>query len=358
MNILYVIFTFETGGIQKLLIDIINKLVKDNNIYLCVINKRYDTCMLEKIDRRAEIILLNRTEHGQKIKYMFQYTKFILEHKIDIIHCQLENSVKFSALAKILNPRIKIFTTVHETNAFKYLKYYEVLLDRLLCRKIIAISECVRDEILSKGIPQKKVVTIYNAINMRKFMSFQGKHKKNKRIVIGNVSRIVPEKKGQDILINAIAKLKERYTNILCLFAGECPNDKIAKLDELKQLCILNDVEDNVKFLGNVNNISRFLDNIDIFVLPSRSEGFGIALIEAMAKGVPCIASDIDGPKEIIKNSEYGLLFQHENADALAQKIEFRINNMEIETEKIRNYIIDNYSIDCMINRILNVYDT
>jgi glycosyltransferase involved in cell wall biosynthesis len=357
MNILFVLFTFEVGGIQKLLIDITNNLASDrkNNVYLCIINNIYDTELLRKLDKNINVLLLNRNEKGSRIKYIIKYTKFIKKNRIDVIHCHLENSVKFSILAKLICPKIKIFVTVHDTNIFSELKSYEVFLDRIFCRRIIAISDVVKNEILSRGIPEKKVVRIYNGIDLKKFSIKVNRKFNQDHVVIGNVARIIPSKKGQDILIKAIGELKHKYPNILCLFAGQVPVNKLFILDDLVKLCESKNISDNVKFLGNIYDIKEFLEEIDIFVMPSLYEGFGISLIEAMAAGIPCIASNIDGPKEIIKE-EYGLLFQKGDYYSLAEKIDYRIQNIKFDRKKINEYITKNFDINFMINRLINIY--
>lgn len=360
MNILYATFSFSTGGIERLLADIVNEAAKEksNNIYLCIINDSYDQYLLSTVNSNVNIILLRRGVGGRKIKYILEYTKFILRNEIDIIHCQTENLVKFSTLSKIIKPKIKVFTTVHDTY-FLNLKSYEVIIDKLVCSKIIAISEIVKQQIILRGVSEEKVVKIYNAIDLQKFKILKDKvYVYKDQIVIGNVARIVPEKKGQDVLINAISLIKEKYPNIKCLFAGEAPHNKLFLLDRLENLCKNLDIKDNIVFCGNIEDVSKFLDLIDIFVLPSRYEGFGISLIEAMYKGIPCIATNIDGPKEIIKNNKYGLLFENNDYRDLANKIEYRINNMKINNKEIKDYIGNNFNIKFMVKELIQLYDS
>jgi len=357
MNIIYLNFSLMVGGIERLLVDIVNTAAQDekNNIYLCIINDQYDYSLVNSISKKVNVIFLNRPVSGKKFKYIIEFAKLVRKNNIDVIHCQNENSVKFSLISKIVKSKVKVFTTVHDTNIYLNLKAYEVLLDRFICKKIIAISDAVKEDILKRKVPKEKVIKIYNAIDLGKFKEPIDKNKiYRSNIVIGNVSRVIPEKKGQDILIKAISKLKERKYNIQCLFAGDA---LVEQLNYLNNLCNEYKVEENIEFLGNVDDIPNFLSSIDIFVMPSRYEGFGIALIEAMAKGIPCIASNIDGPKEIIKDNKYGLLFESENYLDLADKIEYRINNMKIENEdKIQRYLEQNYNIKLMINNLYQVY--
>ena len=119
----------------------------------------------------------------------------------------------------------------------------------------------------------------------------------------------------------------------MALFAGGVAENQQKDYENLKNYVRDNFLEENVKFLGNVDNIPEFLNKIDICVVPSRSEGFGLALVEAMAMGVPCIASNIAGPAEIIKNEETGILFNNSDSVELANKIIKNIRKYQKDKE-------------------------
>ena len=358
MNILYTVFSFKVGGVEKLLIDILNEISKDrdNKIYLVIINNEYDSSLIGQISDRVKVVLFNREAGSGRIKYILKFVKLIIKSKIDVIHCQCINTVKFALLAKIFKKNVKLIHTVHDTKIYSKLSRNDIRIEKFFVNKIIAISNAALDCILMRGIKRDKIKVVYNAINLEKF-EFNEKKIDINSIVIGNVARLIPEKKGQDVLIKAIAKLKKIYPNIKCLLAGDPPLGKEGNIHYLEKICREYDVSNNVEILGNINDIPNFLRTIDIFVMPSRYDGFGISLIEAMATGVPCIASNIDGPKEIIKNNEYGFLFKSEDYIDLAKKIKDVIDNYEkIDTVKINKYIVDNYDIESMTNQLNTVY--
>lgn len=359
MKILYTVFSFEIGGIERLLIDVVNniELKNDDKLYICIINDIYEEELIKLINSKVEIKFLKRKKSSRNFKDIINYTKFVMKNNIDIIHCQNIQCVKFSMLCKILKPNIKIIHTVHSTQLYTYYNKIDVLVDKIFTYKLTAISQAVKDEILSKKV-NKEIVLLYNAVNMSKFKNVINKEDKN-NIVIGNVARISPGQKGQDLLIKAIKIVKDKYPKVKCYFAGECAPEEAKALEDLKELVEQEEVKDNVEFLGNVIDIPEFFSKIDLFVLPSRFEGFGIALIEAMAAKIPVVASDVDGPREIIGNNEYGILFENGNYIELADKIRYAIENLDnIDTDKISEYINDKFDIKTMTNKLYELYES
>ena len=260
------------------------------------------------------------------------------------------------------NPKLKIVYTIHGIKQYCNLGRIRVIYRNIICKFIIAISQSVRDDIIACGAYANKVRIVYNAIDSSKIEERdirESKLKDKNSIIIGNVARIDLEKKGQDILLHAIALVKIKYPNIFCVFAGADMTENESELGKLKEIVKELDLESNVKFLGNVDNVFEFLSEIDVFVLPSRVEGFGISLIEAMAMGIPCIASDVGGPAEIIGKEERGLLFSVDDARQLAEKI---FTMIERYTEQSRvaiqsiSYIKKNFDIKNMCEELVNLY--
>lgn len=359
MNILYTVFSFNFGGIEKLLVDILNKWEnEEDNLFLCIINNNYDEELIKKIkNKRVKVLFLNRTESGKKIYYIRKYIKLVKENSIDIIHCQCVNSSKFSAICKLINRNIKIIQTVHATNIFNKLRKQDILFENILLDKIIAISTAVKSEILNSGIKPNKVDLVYNGIDFEKFNKKYIKQMYEDKIRVGCVARIDPQAKGQDVLIRAIREVKNKKNNIECYFAGEPNKNDNDILIKLKELVDELDIKNSIYFLGKIDNINGFLNKIDIFVLPSRYEGFGLALVEAIAARVPVIASNIDGPREILDNGNLGELFKSEDYIDLSKKIIQVINNKNSERiNKSYEEAKKKYSINSTVNKLREIY--
>ena len=360
---MYLIFSFNTGGIERLLIDLCNGMVKrDNNVFLCVINNDYTDSLFKYISPSVHIIKLNRAPGNKfQFRYMHELSKLIKRNNIQIVHCQGINCVLFSALSKLCNKNISIINTVHDSGNYSSYSNIKIKAQNMICSKTIAISESVRKEILSRHMNSNNVVTIYNAIDTQKFHYIPRKHtlplSQCHTIQIGNVARFFPYKKGQDTLIKAIKLLSNKYPAIHCSFAGDIFKGQENEFDKITEYIKSNHLEDKIEFLGNVDDIPSFLGSIDIFVLPSNYEGFGISLIEAMATGLPCIASNLQGPAEIINSPQIGTLFQAGNEIDLANKISKAIDYYEnYNYSEISKNICNRFSLGTCISSHLKLY--
>ena len=354
MNILHTVFSFNNGGIENLLIDMTNNWNKENDrLFICIVNDDYNSELLKRIDNHdnVEIIVLNRKRKSKSIKFIIEYINIVIKNKIDIIHCHLFEAVKIASIAKLIKPQIRLFYTVHDTNIYHKFSKKDIILQNIFINKIIAISQSVKNQIIRKN-NKNDVEVVYNDINR-----FSEATRSNEYIRIGCVARILPEKKGQDILIKAISIVKEKYPNVKCIFAGEPMKGHEHYLKELISQCENEGLLNNIIFKGNVDDIPSFLSSLDIFVLPSRYEGFGIAILEAMASKVPVIASKLEGPQEIIKNDEYGLLFEVGSHKMLAELIIKVIEeNNQGKINKAYEYINNEFSIDRINFKIRQIY--
>lgn len=361
MKVMYLLFSFTIGGTERLIVNICNEVIYRADVHLFIINDLIDDDLLNTLDSRIYIQLLKRkVGSSDKILPIIKIAKYIKKNKIDIVHCNSFNAPELLILSKIINPKCKIISTIHGMGQFKGISKFRIDLKNFICNQFIAISDSVKEDIIKAGIPERKVIRIYNGIDITKYRYAKYKLFNKEKIVIGCVARIMPTVKGQDILLKAINVLKHKYPNILVLFAGN-----IAKTQQEDYKKLLNYIKDNnlysnVIFLENINDVPKFLNNIDICVVPSRSEGFGLALIEAMSMGVPCIASNIAGPKEIVLNENIGLLFENGDFQDLALKIEetlLKFDKIKMQAWNKKESIKEKYSIKDMCIRLLDVYN-
>jgi glycosyltransferase involved in cell wall biosynthesis len=220
--------------------------------------------------------------------------------------------------------KAKVLSHVHGLNRTRSLQ--RKLLNRALFRRIsriIAVSDAVRDDIVRTNpmsFPDK-VVTIYNGIDVEPYTDCS-LNKEQARIhlglpdeevfVYGTVGRLV-ETKGQRVLLEAFVRVYEKYPKSWLVLAGK------GRLEsELRRLAAKFGIQKSVMFLGHRHDIPEVLKAYDVFVLPSVAEGLPGALLEAMATGLPVIASRVGGVPEILNTCALDTMVSPRSVDDLA----------------------------------------
>lgn len=358
---MYLLFSFTIGGAEKLVVDLCNEMAsKHQEVHLYIVNDYYSNALLKALDKRVHVKLQNRKiGKGEKITTVIRIAKYIIQNEIDVIHCNSLNAPELLLLKPILYRNSRVIFTVHDVGQYGTLSKWKVLIRNILCDSFIAISESVRQDMVEAGANGQKISVVYNAINLSEFQGHNGKMFDRKHVIIGNVARMMPEKKGQDILIEAIEQIQKKYPEIVCEFAGGCDVQHEKAYEMLKRNVVDKNLSRNIVFRGTVIDVPSFLEKIDIFVLPSRFEGFGISLIEAMSMGIPCIASDLDGPAEIIGDNDWGELFPVGDVNALAFKIDYIIEHYDEYQERqagIKKYVHERFDICRMSDCLLKIY--
>lgn len=362
MKIMYLLFSFTVGGTERLVANICNQMEAQNEeVYLYIINDLIDDNLLNTLNEKIHVKLLRRKVGSKdKISPLFKVAKYIKKNKIDVVHCNSFNAPELLILSKIVNHNCKVVSTIHGMGQFENIGKNKIFLKNWICDKFIGISNAVVEDIVAAGIDEKKVARVYNGIETKKYNCAKLKKYDENAIVIGCVARIMPELKGQDVLLEAIKIVKKQHTKVIALFAGGVAENQQSDYEYLKKYVRDNSLEENVKFLGSLDNIPEFLNKIDICVVPSRSEGFGLALVEAMAMGVPCVASNIAGPREIIKKTDLGMLFESNNSVDLASKLENMIVDFVNEKNIFwsrKDKIKSMFSIEKMCSELKKLYE-
>lgn len=358
MNILNILYNFYSGGVERLAIDVSNQMNEmSQNTHLCIISGKYSKELLKQITDGVHVHILKKGKH-KKINYLIQILKIIDGNNIEIIHVHQGTLMSFFLIIKMFRPKVRIYFTSHDTHIFSDLSRKDQKIAASICSGIISISDAVLEDIVRQGVKKSKIYRIYNGVDFSRFPLRKRDNDLSKGAVIANVARFVPEKKGQDILIRAAAILCDRGYKIRVRFAGGETAASVGETQHMRELATELGISCRVDFLGNVNNVSEFLDEADIFCLPSRYEGFGISAVEAMATGLPCIASDISGLNEVVNDSTLGILFNAENERDLANKIEYIILNKDkFNAEKISENVRSRFSIKHMCGELLAVYE-
>ena len=349
MNNLHIIFSFKNGGSENLLINLLNNWnFKEDKNFLVIINDVYDQELVNLIDKKKCVVyLLKRSEGGKRFHYVNMLREIIVGNEINNLHCHSVDAFYFSLIATI-GLKVNLYLTIHNLTVYSKMRYFDILVQKLFLKKIIAITNAVKETVLKKGFPDKMVIVIYNGIDLLKFDKPKYEHNEFRILCPG---RIVPEIKGQDVLLKALAVLKQNIQNFKCVFLGGDPIGK-DNISSLKKMADDLGVSDFVEFAGNSYDVPGFMQDFQFVVVPSREEGFGLVVIEGMAANCVVIGSNVGGIPEIIRDGINGFLFESENITNL---VEVLVKALSLDSD-IKNSLMEQAFND--VSKMYNISTT
>jgi glycosyltransferase involved in cell wall biosynthesis len=300
---------------------------------------------------------------------VIQLARIIEKQGIDIVHCQLHKPTVYGVLAVFMTGKtIKVISHVRGLNRTRSFK--RKLLNGILFRRIsriIAVSNAVRDDIVRTNLISypDKVVTIYNGIDVKAFMDSDLTREEARTqlclsdkdaFVYGTVGRL-SETKGQKVLLKAFARVYKKYPKSWLIITGK------GRLElELRALSAELNIHERVVFLGYRTDILEVLKAYDVFVLPSIAEGLPGALLEAMATGIPVIASRVGGVPEILNDPSLGIMVSPSSTDELVSAMERLCSMDEMRRnmigEALRERVLEEFTKEKMISAISREYVT
>lgn len=338
MKILLVLPHLEGGGAERIAVNLANSLsslghevtifvVKDLGIYFANISDKVKTIIATNCKSRLDV------RSG-----LIAITKLLIQaNKHDIVIAGLEGwaTILCYLTAVIANkPCIGwVHTSINE-HAFNSWGKAQIKIIRAIYSKINAVVcvsrgslQSLKDFVGTNGFkPLQRV--IYNANAFPVISSATCRN--NKTPIVLSAGRLYIDQKGFDILLEAHRQLLAKGISHKLVILGDGP-DRDSILANIGRLGVKNSVE----LRGFQRNIVEWYDKSDVFVLASRYEGFGLVIVEALARGVPVVATDCDGPKEIFFKDKIGILVKRENVNSLAEGIELALTDSNLRQELI-----------------------
>ena len=276
-------------------------------------------------------------------RYLFYILNFRLVYKIakkvDIIVDDIAPSCSSAYIVgKILNK--PVYATFHEYNGLTLFKFKdpftaflsvlnEYLLKVFNFEKIITVSENSKKNMVEFGIPKEKIVVVPNGIDFSKYQIPKILKEKNSIVIVGRLAK----QKGHIYLIKAMHKVIQQVPDAKLYIIG----DGYLR-NELESYVKNSELEKNIIFMGKVSEEEKIerLHKSELFVLPSLHEGFGIVLLEAMACGLPIIASDLPVFRELM-DEQNGYFVEKANSKEFAKKIVELLRDVE-KRDRIGRY--------------------
>lgn len=362
IRILQVIGGNEIGGAEEHVLALCQGLDKENyEIYLACLCEG----PLHTAAKNLQIpVITVPMAHPLDLSVIPKLVKVMRSWQINIVHTHGSRANLTARLAaRWLN--IPIVTTVHSSLAQDYTntiaKYSALLLDRMttpLARRVITISDYLQQEVKKRGA--KHTLTIYNGINPQRFSGIDLLENIYDEFeiqpgtpLIGVVGRLHPVK-GHDYFLQAASLVAATHPTVKFIIAGAGPLE-----NELKQLVISLGLADKVIFTGFYPDVQRILAILDVFCLPSISEGMGLVLLEAMYFAKPVVATHVGGIPELVKHGDNGLLVPPADPILLAAAINRLLDDKVFAARLASNgqQTFEDFSLNRMLERTAALYN-
>lgn len=342
------------GGGQKVFVVTISELILQNHEVVVVLP---DESLVHHFElNNTKIYLVDY----RSISCIVKINNILRHEKVDIINTYLPKCSLLFSFVNLLY-RVPICCTLLNAVIHEKLNKIQTLIYPLLyfvlyriCDGIIVNSEQNKQHFMAVArIKGEFIKVIYSGIELEQFSNVPTTEFETNKFVVGMVGRLSKEK-GPSYLIEALSALEG--IDFECLIVGEGPLRK-----QLEELVEKRHLQERVKFLGFQENVIQFMQKMDVIVLPSINETFGITIVEAFALKKVVVASEVGGIPELVKNNVTGLLFPAKDSAALAERLLYIHNNKEDSVKMGENgyeFAMRNFTSAIMAANTLAYYKT
>lgn len=363
-TILHIIDTTGPGGAETVFIDLATCLPK--NLYRSVVVIRGKGWVYEELCRRGVEPILLDAKGSFNLVYLYGLCRLIKRYNIDLIQSHLLGANVYCSLAGLLT-RTPVVATFHgevdisDNERFRGVKFAAI---NLGAKHVIAVSGGLRDDITRRtSIKPEKIKIIYNGIHSSAFQHSRSNSIRTKYgwseddFIIGSLGN-VRTAKAYNILLDAAANLKKQGLQCRFVIAGQA--DKNGLYESLLEQRKAQGLEEQVQFLGFLDDAPEFLANLDLFVSSSISEGLPLSAIQAMAAELPLLATRCGGYEELVTHKENGWLVDVGDDIVLSDAISMLIEKPEIRVElakKAKKHAIGVFDISVMLRKYELMYN-
>lgn len=327
--IAHIIYALGTGGLENGLVNIINRMPTDKyrHVIICL---THATDFAKRITAPNVIVIELHKREGHDLGVYWRLQKLLWTLKPNIVHTRNLAALEMQALTLLL-PGVKRVHGEHGRDIYdlhgqnkKYNRLRKVM--SYVVHRYIAVSQDLENWLLTTvNIPREKVQQLYNGVDLTRFNQLDDTIKTDVLppefakdcLVIGTVGRVAVVKdqltllKAFDILVKCDSDISDKLRLVI---VGDGP-----LFTALKEQVSALGLEDKIWLAGDRKDIPDLLRSMDIFVLPSLGEGISNTVLEAMATGLPVVATRVGGNPELIEDHHTGILVPVGNSEEMAR---------------------------------------
>lgn len=358
-RVLHIIPTLDRGGAEKQLALLAAGLPRDEfDVHICALT-RGGPLSAELEQHGVPITVIGKRWKADPLAFWKLY-RHIARLRPDLVHTWLFAANAYGrAAARIGGVR---HIVASERCADPWKSAYQLTIDRFLARRtdrIVVNSTGVRDFYLEHGLPQDRMVLIPNGVEhaapsgvCREELLAELDLPSDARLV-GAIGRLWPQKRIKDLIwVAELMDIMRKDVHVLII--GDGPQRR-----NLERYARLLHAESYVHFLGQRNDVPRILPHLDVLWLASAYEGMPNSIMEAMAAGVPVVATDIPGNCDLVVPGETGFLVPVGSRAEFTRRTEQILNDTALAKglgEAARRRVLEKYSVEQMVDRHVAMY--
>lgn len=372
MKIVYLLGSLNRGGTETLLLDVLRN-AKQNDLDAMGIYRKQGS--LESDFRQSGVEMLQLPVEKNLLAYLIRLRRLLVRNKISIVHAQQPLDALFAWLA-CLGTGLKVILTFHGYDFNDKKKRVSIL--KFIIKRTdanIFVSETQRQYYQQQySLKSEKQTVVYNGISFDKLdVSTTRTATSNctsdkilrdelqispDRLLIGSVGNFVPVR-DQLSLCRFLKLLNEQEVDFHFIFVGKRAENKPDLYDDCYNFCQQNHLLNKVSFLGSRNDVPAILQQLDAFLYATAHDTFGIAVVEAMAIGIPVFVNDWEVMAEITDKGKYATLYKTKDEVDLLQQFMLFLQDKtpyKIKALEAARFVHEMYSIEKHIENLKQVY--
>lgn len=363
------------GGAENQLAAV-SHLLKDRDIEVSILTRRWTKDLSEQEQNQG----INITRVGppgnatpfRNLCYVLAILQYVRANRstIDLIHTH--GAALLGAVGNLAASWINVPNVVKIATAGKIPPLHRTWsgswgLKRLrTSSKVIVLSREIEQEVLEAGLTSDKIARIPNGVDLQRFTPADPQSRNSFRVdngldedslVLLFSGRLV-KRKGLDLVIDSWPAISEAFPGSHCWILGSGAQQDDSVEEALKKR-VMNEGLKHIHWLGETDTPESYMQASDLFVFPSRREGFSNTLLEAMACGLPVVASEIGGNTDVLQDEVHGVLFPSDDAHALTEKILHLLESPEKRTslaDAARQQVEEHYSLPSTASQLAELY--
>ena len=359
-SVLQVVLTLNPGGTERLVLDLVRRLAD---------RSRQAVCCLDEAGAWGEELRAGGTPVtvlGRRPGFHPTLARGIASAAGDagatVLHCHQYSPFVYGALARLRRPGLRVVFTEHGRLSDAPPSRKRRMLNPVLARaatRIVSVSHDLKRHMVSEGLPETRIEVVHNGIDLgpppdpnAALALRQRLHFRSDAFVAGTVARLDPVKHLQ-ALVEAVGLLRQRGRESYAGVVGDGP-----ERGRLEAETRARGLERAIHFLGHRDDARTFLPGLDVYVNSSVSEGISLTILEAMAAGVPVVATRVGGTPEIV-DDEVGRLVPSRDAAALADAMAGLAGQPAVRQSlgrAARARVVERFTIEAMVDRYLQLY--